>query len=136
MSVLLIHATTVFMGFFAIMNPIANVPIFLSITANTDQKTTKAVAFRSLMLAFVITAIFAVAGKLIFILFGITLPALRIAGGLLGSLIGLHMLQGTQSLLHHPGEAQPNTSREEALSAAASPLGMPISRVRAPSRRR
>ena len=41
MSVLLIHATTVFMGFFAIMNPIANVPIFLSITANTDQTGTE-----------------------------------------------------------------------------------------------
>jgi multiple antibiotic resistance protein len=29
MESMLLHAATVFMGFFAIMNPIANVPIFL-----------------------------------------------------------------------------------------------------------
>jgi len=37
MKTMLIHAVTVFMGFFAIMNPIANVPIFLGLTADDDK---------------------------------------------------------------------------------------------------
>ena len=57
MESVLLHTATVFMGFFAIMNPIANVPIFLGLTAADDRQTTKAVAFRSLMLAFLIVAV-------------------------------------------------------------------------------
>ena len=60
------------MGFFAIMNPIANIPIFLSLTADGDKQTVRSIAFRSVFIAFVIVAVFAVAGKVIFDLFGIT----------------------------------------------------------------
>jgi len=76
-------AGTVLMGFFAIMNPIANTPVFLGLTADDDPATRKAVARRSLLLAFAIITAFVLAGRLIFELFGITLPAFRITGGLL-----------------------------------------------------
>jgi multiple antibiotic resistance protein len=66
MENMLLHAVTVFMGFFAIMNPIANVPIFLALTSGDDEQTTSAVALRSLMLAFLIVTLFSVAGKVIF----------------------------------------------------------------------
>jgi multiple antibiotic resistance protein len=122
----LLYAITVFMGFFAIMNPIANVPIFLGLTSDNDEKTTVAVALRSLMLAFLIVTIFSVAGKIIFDLFGITLSAFRITGGLLVFFIGFHMLQGNQSKVQHPSEEDKQNSREAALSVAVSPLGMPI----------
>jgi len=106
-----LHAITVFMGFFAIMNPIANVPIFLGLTSGDDEKTTAAVAFRSLALAFLIIVIFSIAGKVIFDLFGITLPAFRITGGLLVFLIGFHMLQGDHSSVQHPGDVKGNDPR-------------------------
>jgi len=102
MEGMLLHATTVFMGFFAIMNPIANVPIFLGLTSDDDRQTTRAVALQSLVLAFLVIAVFSIAGKIIFELFGITLPAFRITGGLLVFLIGFHMLQGSHSSVHHP----------------------------------
>jgi multiple antibiotic resistance protein len=126
MTGLLPHTATVFIGFFAIMNPIANVPIFLSLTADDDRQTTKAVALRSLMLAFVIIATFSIAGKLIFELFGITLAAFRITGGLLVLLIGFHMLQGGQSSVHQLNEGDNQKCREAALSVAVFPLAMPI----------
>ncbi len=44
MNATMLHAATVFMGFFAIMNPIANVPIFIGLTSDDDLKTTSAVA--------------------------------------------------------------------------------------------
>ena len=119
-------AATVFMGFFAIMNPIANVPIFLGLTNDDDSRTTAAVAFRALLLAFLIVLFFAVAGKLIFDLFGLTLPAFRITGGALVFLIGFHMLQGDHSAIHHPKAEDQEKAREAALGVAVFPLAMPI----------
>ncbi len=98
MKELILHTVTVFMGFFAIMNPIANIPIFLSLTADEDRQTVRSIAFRSVFIAFVIVAVFAVAGKVIFDLFGITLYALRITGGILVFLIGFHVLRGNQRI--------------------------------------
>jgi multiple antibiotic resistance protein len=126
MESMLLHTATVFMGFFAIMNPIANVPIFLGLTGDDDQQTTKAIALRSVILAFVIIAVFSVAGKVIFDMFGITLPAFRITGGLLVFLIGFHMLQGNQSSVHHPKKEDYQKRHEAELSVAVSPLAMPI----------
>ena len=65
MKDILIHAVTVFMGFFAIMNPIANVPIFLGLTSDDDEQTTAVIALKSLSLAFLIIALFSIAGKVI-----------------------------------------------------------------------
>lgn len=126
MDSIYVHAVTAFMGFFAIMNPISNVPIFLSLTMRDDDETTAAIAKRSLILAFTIITVFAVAGKLIFELFGLTLPAFQITGGLLVFLIGFQMLQGDHSSVQHPTEDDKQNSREAALSIAASPLAMPI----------
>ena len=126
MEKMLIHAVTVFMGFFAIMNPIANVPIFLGLTSGDDKKTTVIVALKSLTLAFLIVTIFSVAGKVIFELFGITLPAFQITGGLIVFLIGFHMLQGGHSSVQHPSDEDKQKSREAALGVAVSPLAMPI----------
>ena len=126
MHQLILYAGTVFMGFFAIMNPIANTPVFLSLTSEDDSQTRKAVAAKGLLQAFVIIAIFSAGGQLIFELFGITLPAFRITGGILVFQIGLHMLQGKQSKVHQPGEDAAQKSRAAQLSVAVSPLAVPI----------
>lgn len=127
MHELILFSGTVFMGFFAIMNPLANTPVFLGLTAEDDSAMRRAVAFKGVALAFLIVAIFTVAGKYIFELFGITLPAFRIAGGILVFQIGLHMLQGEQSKVHQPVEegAAENSSAAQ-LNVAVSPLAMPI----------
>ena len=43
------HALSVFMAFFAIMNPIANTPIFLGLTANDPPEIKKRVAMQALV---------------------------------------------------------------------------------------
>ncbi|GAA5188541.1 MarC family protein [Ferrimonas gelatinilytica] len=125
MQELIIHTVTVFMGFFAIMNPIANIPIFLGLTSGSDRETTRAIAIRSVFIAFCIVSLFAISGKLIFDLFGITLYALRITGGVLVFLIGFHMLQApAPSSEEH--EADAAAQRGAALGIAVSPLATPI----------
>ncbi len=126
MEEILLHALTVFMGFFAIMNPIANIPIFMSLTHEEDKQTKSAIASKSLILAFLIVVVFSFAGKVIFELFGITLPAFRITGGLLVFLIGFHMLQGDFSRVNHPSEKDKQESKSAALSVSVSPLAIPI----------
>jgi len=123
---LLIHAATVFMGFFAIMNPIANTSIFIGLTTGDDVATKKTVARNALLMTFVIIAIVAVLGKLIFELFGITLPAFRITGGILIFLIGVQMLQGSQSSVHKPSDSDLQKSRDAEIAVAVSPLAIPI----------
>ncbi len=123
---LLINAATVFMGLFAIMNPLANTPVFLGLTANDDANTRKTIARRAMFLAFVLVTLFCLFGKMIFEMFGISLPAFRITGGILVFLIGYHMLQGAPSAMHHPSDGDQARSLEVELSVAVSPLAMPI----------
>jgi len=121
-----VHAVTVFLGFFAIMNPVANTPVFIGLTSGDSPQTKKTIARHSVLLAFLIIAVFCLAGKLIFTLFGISLPALRIAGGIVVFLIGFHMLQGESSRVHQPSKDDRQKCLEAKLSVAVSPLAIPI----------
>ena len=124
-----------FMAFFAIMNPISSLPVYISLTSDDDSQTSKAIARKGLILAFCITTVFALAGQYIFSIFGITLPALRLAGGSLVFLIGFHMVQGnkspTQRIHTHENpldkkDTQPPTPNAEQLNVAISPLATPL----------
>lgn len=119
MNSLFEHAITVFMAFFAIMNPIANTTVFVALTSDKEKSEQRKLALKALTITFAIILAFAVLGKLIFHVFGITLPALRIAGGALVFVIGYHMLQGSNSKLH--------TGKESAeTDIAVSPLAVPL----------
>ncbi|MCG9596231.1 MarC family protein [Vibrio sp. Isolate25] len=126
MKELVLHTVTVFMGFFAIMNPIANIPIFLGLTSDEDRQTVKSIALRSVLIAFGIVFVFVISGKLIFDLFGITLYALRITGGILVFLIGFNMLQGNSTHYKTKEKAYSPEQQQAALSVAVSPLATPI----------
>ena len=115
------------MGFFAIMNPVANTPVFLGLTADDDAGTRRKIAAKALLVSAVIIVVFCAAGKLIFTLFGITLPAFRITGGILVALVGFHMLQGGEhSTVQHPSDEDKKKSLDAALQVAITPLAMPI----------
>ena len=119
MSPLIEHVVTVFMAFFAIMNPIANTAVFAGLTGNKDKHEQTKIAAKSLIIAFIVILLFSVLGKSIFHLFGITLPALRITGGILIFIVGFHMLQGANSKMH-------TTQESNDLDVAVSPLAVPL----------
>lgn len=121
-----IHFTTIFMAFFAIMNPIANTPIFIGVTDGLAAAQRRSVALRSVLLTFAIVAVFALGGREIFSAFGITLPAFRIAGGILVGLVGYHLLQGQDSSVHTPTDEDNANSADAVISISASPLAMPV----------
>ncbi|PKH04795.1 MarC family protein [Moritella sp. Urea-trap-13] len=119
MSQLFEHALTVFMAFFAIMNPIANTTVFAGLTGSMGKAKQMKVAIKSLTITFIVIVLFSILGKSIFHLFGITLPALRITGGILVFLVGYHMLQGKSSKLHTAEES-------DDADIAVSPLAVPL----------
>lgn len=127
MDAFISHAFSVFMGFFAIMNPIANTPVFLGLTSEDNPADRRKIAAKALMMSFVIIVVFSAGGKLIFDLFGITLAAFRIMGGILVALIGYQMLHGGKhSTVQHPSEEDKQKSLDAELGVAITPLAMPI----------
>ncbi|HIL82378.1 MAG TPA: NAAT family transporter [Pseudomonadales bacterium] len=121
-----VHFFTVFMAFFAIMNPVANASLFVALTQDSDSTVRRLIALRSVVVAFIIVSAFAIGGREIFSIFGISLPAFRIAGGLMIGAIGYHMLQGEKSTFSTPSDDDSEKSRDVALDMAITPLGIPI----------
>ncbi len=117
---LLTFSLSVFTGFFAIMNPIANTPIFLGLVGNADNKTQKAIARKAAVTAFIIVTAFVILGKYIFELFGITIPAFKITGGILIFYVGFEMLMSKKSAIHG------HKMNEGSEDVAISPLAIPI----------
>lgn len=113
-------ALTVFTGFFAIMNPIANTPVFLGLVGDRDEITKKQIAKTSCITAFIIVLFFVILGKYLFQLFGITIPAFKITGGILLFYVGFEMLQSKKSKIHHQEDVEPDEG------VAISPLAIPI----------
>lgn len=109
---------------FFLVDPFAAIPSFLAITANADHRRRKRMARKGAITAFIVLTSFAVAGQLIFRLFGITLPAFEIAGGLILLLIGLDMLQARRSPTQETtGDAEEAAAKED---AGIVPLGVPM----------
>jgi multiple antibiotic resistance protein len=119
MNDLYTQAMTVFLGFFAIMNPIANTAVFAGLVGDKSRSEQLKIAAKSLVITFFVILCFSVLGKAIFDLFGITISALRITGGILVFLVGYHMLNGQGSKLH---SAQSHDDSDVAVSPLAVPL--------------
>lgn len=65
------------------IDPIGLAPLFLALTAGMDRAARTQIAFRGIVIGTGLLVLFALAGMTILDLFGITMPAFRIAGGLL-----------------------------------------------------
>ena len=78
-----------FTSFFTLINPLGTMPIFMTMTANTDQEHRTRTARKASILAFITIVIFAFSGQLLFNFFGISAHSLRIVGGVIFFLMGL-----------------------------------------------
>jgi multiple antibiotic resistance protein len=109
---------------FFLVDPFAAIPSFIAITSGVDAKRRRRMAIKASLTCFVVLVSFAVAGRLIFRMFGITLPAFEIAGGLILLLIGVDMLQAKRSPTQEASEeAQEGAAKED---AGIVPLGIPM----------
>ncbi len=114
-------AITAFTGFFAIMNPVVNLPVYLSLVEGAGPEEERIVQKRSVFTAFLIVTAFIVLGKIIFSLFGLTVPAFKIAGGILIFLAGTDMVRSKDR--KGVDKMKPTIFNE---SIAISPLATPL----------
>ena len=82
---------------FFVVDPLAAVPLFLSMTADNAPEQKRRIARRTSVATAILLASFAAVGSLIFELLGISLGAFRIAGGVLLFLLAVDMLRAQRS---------------------------------------
>jgi len=85
-------ALTAFATFFVIIDPVGVVPLFVALTPGMDAAQRKRTAIRAVIIATGILLTFTLVGELILKYLGISLPAFRIAGGLLLLLLAIDMV--------------------------------------------
>ncbi|MCD6461984.1 MAG: MarC family protein [Thermoplasmata archaeon] len=85
---------TAWFALFATVDPLGNVPFYVTLTENLPRSARMKIIKTTVITAGLTLTGFALFGNLIFCLFGITIPAFRIAGGLLLLRIAFSMLQG------------------------------------------
>jgi multiple antibiotic resistance protein len=121
-----LHTTTVFMGFFAILNPVGNLPVFLGMVEGCDRKLQMKIARKAVVSAFFIIAFFSLFGHLVFRMFGITLPAFEIAGGIIVFIIGYQLLNAMDTTLQHDSGSKSRKNRGPTDEIGIMPLGIPL----------
>ena len=117
----------VFAALFAIMNPIANVPVFLSLTDGASLEVQRRVATVASIGTTIGCLMSVLAGDLILKAFGISVDDFRLAGGLLLLLIALTMVQGSASQAHARTPAEAHEIADTApADVAIYPLTVPL----------
>jgi multiple antibiotic resistance protein len=109
---------------FFLVDPFAAIPAFLAITAGADRQRQKRMARRGALTCFIVLTTFALAGKLIFRMFGITLPAFEIAGGVILLLIGIDMIEARRSPTQESSDETAEATAKD--DAGIVPLGIPM----------
>ncbi|MDQ0511043.1 MarC family protein [Ancylobacter amanitiformis] len=118
-------AAKVFAALFAIMNPIANLPIFLSFTSGMKEAEQRRTAILVSLTVAVGCLVSVLAGNAILGFFGLDVDHFRLAGGLIVLLIALSMLHGEDSATHGGSSAEKATFNN-ASNVAFYPLAIPM----------
>jgi multiple antibiotic resistance protein len=83
-----------FFATFGVMDPVGNVPTFLSLTEKLDEKARRALGTKAVLCAGGILLVFTFLGNAILDAFHVSIESFRIAGGLVLILLGLEILFG------------------------------------------
>jgi multiple antibiotic resistance protein len=126
-------AASAFLGLFAMMNPIGNTPIFMSVTDGISPAARRGAALRAGLAVLVILVGSIFGATAILDAFGISMNAFEAAGGVIVLGIGLRMLGGGDNPAHTTPTGSATVSPEEEVQRERSveskiivPLAMPI----------
>jgi multiple antibiotic resistance protein len=120
-----------FIALFALIDPVGNVPLFAAATTGATPAGRRVLAIYIALFSFLFLAFFFVTGLGLLQFFGISLPAFRIAGGILLFLLGLDMARGdfAAAIAAQAGDGEPVTTRVYARQGFARlvvPFAMPL----------
>ena len=110
---------------FVTIDPPGLAPLFLAVTAGMNRAERSQVALRASVIAFAVFVVFALAGTVILKLFGITLPAFRVAGGLLLFWIAFEMVFERRQE-RHENTAKRAITQDDIHGVSVFPLAIPL----------
>lgn len=118
-------ALTALVAFFVILDPPGTAAIFAAMTRNVADRHRRVMAWRATVMAGMMLFAFAIAGEWLLGILGITLPAFRVAGGILLFLLAADMVFARQSGLRSttPIEDEEAAARED---ITVFPLAFPL----------
>jgi multiple antibiotic resistance protein len=111
-------------GLLPIINPLSAGPTFLAITEGDSDERRREQALKGTLYMVAILVSFLVGGTFIMQFFGISIPGLRIAGGILLAGIGMDMLRSHRT--DQSGEAAEREAARRKVDISFSPLAMPM----------
>lgn len=109
---------------FFVIDPLANVPVFLTITSGDSVAQRRRTAFRAALATWIVLSVFALAGGLIFKAFGISLGAFKIAGGIMLLLMSIDMMRAQPSPTRTTEEEQREGQTRD--DVAIFPMAIPM----------
>lgn len=114
---------TYFVGLFAIIDPIAAVPVWLSLTKDYSKFRRTIILRKTVFFVFLILTTFLLLGNGVMTFFGISMPSMRIAGGLMLSFTAFQMLSAKKSAKKTDTKIDRLQEKED---ISFSPLAMPL----------
>jgi multiple antibiotic resistance protein len=124
LSLLITSFLTVFVGLLPIVNPLGMAPIFLRLTSGSSERTRATLAWKIAVNGFALMAVSLFIGSHILAFFGLTVPAVQIAGGIVVMAAGWRLLQQGDDT--ESRERQSPVSEDIILRHAFFPLTMPL----------
>jgi multiple antibiotic resistance protein len=109
---------------FFIVDPLAAIPSFLVMTAQDGEGKRRRTARQAAWTCLVVLGLFSLAGSLIFKLLNITLPAFKIAGGIILFLVAIDTLQARRSGTQEVTEERLEGAEKEEIGVT--PMGIPM----------
>jgi multiple antibiotic resistance protein len=114
-------AVATFLALFPIVNPFGAVPIFFSLTAGLPHAERTRTALKTAVYVITILIVFLFFGRFVLILFGISLPVLKIAGGLIVANTAWGMVTGSSRMT--AAESKEASTKED---ISLTPMAMPM----------
>ena len=112
--------------YFAVIDPIGTIPIFLSVTERFDYKQKQRAALRGCVIAFFVLVFFGFFGDLILSHLKISSATFNIAGGAILFLISMEMVNGRRQARKSKAVGNNQVAAEELIRISSSPLGVPL----------
>jgi multiple antibiotic resistance protein len=121
MSAIITSLLAALAALFPLLNPVGNTPIFFSITAGDTPEFRRRQALKTAINVFIILTVCLLAGRYILAMFGLSVPILRLSGGLVVANVGWGLLRQSPKL-----DDDAHEEARDKVDVSLSPMALPI----------